>query len=160
MTRTTTTLLVALLVTGVGAGALAGPDDDELGFRRRPRFMRHLFPPRLVMEHQESIELTDAQQKRITKAVGDVQSKATALRWELEKASEQLDELLEGDRADEQAVLRKADEVMTLEQRMKRLHLAMLVEVKNQLTAEQQQKLRALRDSEHDRHRRFSPRRE
>jgi hypothetical protein len=56
--------------------------------------------------------------------------------------------------------VRKADEVMSLEQRMKRAHLAMLVEVKNQLTAEQQQQLRALQGPERDRRRRFLPKNE
>jgi Spy/CpxP family protein refolding chaperone len=155
------TLLVALLVAGTSVGALAGPGgDDDLGLRRRPRFMRHLFSPRLIMRHQEAIGLTDAQQKRITKAVADVQSKLTDVTWELEKASEQLGALLEGERADEQAVLRKADEVMKLEQRMKRAHLAMLVEVKNQLTGEQQKQLRALQGPERDRRRRFLPKHE
>jgi Spy/CpxP family protein refolding chaperone len=122
--------------------------------------MRHLFSPRLIMQHQEAIGLTETQQKRITKAVADVQSKVTGVTWELEKASEQLGKLLEGAQADEQAVLRKADEVMSLEQRMKRAHLAMLVEVKNQLTAEQQQQLRALQGPERDRRRRFLPKNE
>jgi Spy/CpxP family protein refolding chaperone len=162
MNGITKTLLVALLVTGTSAGALAGGpgDDDGMGFRRRPRFMRHLFSPRLIMQHQEAIGLTETQQKRITKAVADVQSKVTGVTWELEKASEQLGKLLEGAQADEQAVLRKADEVMSLEQRMKRAHLAMLVEVKNQLTAEQQQQLRALQGPERDRRRRFLPKNE
>jgi Spy/CpxP family protein refolding chaperone len=154
-------LLVALLVAGTSAAALAGPgDDDDLGLRRRPRFMRHLFSPRLIMRHQEAIGLSDAQQKRITKAVADVQSKLTDVTWELEKVSEQLGTLLEGERADEQAVLRKADEVMKLEQRMKRAHLAMLVAVKNQLTGEQQKQLRALQGPERDRRRRFLPKHE
>jgi Spy/CpxP family protein refolding chaperone len=165
MTRTrgtiTKTLLVALLVTGTAVGALADPgDDDGLGFRRRPQFMRHLFSPRLIMQNQEAIGLTDAQQKQITKAVADVQSELTGVTWELEKASEQLGTLLEGDQADVQAVVRKADEVMALEQRMKRAHLAMLVEVKNQLTAEQQKQLRALKGPERDRRRRFLPKHE
>jgi Spy/CpxP family protein refolding chaperone len=162
MNGITKTLLVAVLVSGTSVGALAGGpgDDDGMGFRHRPRFMRHLFSPRLIMQHQEAIGLTDAQQKRITKAVADVQSKLTGVTWELEKASEQLGKLLEGDQADEQAVLRKADEVMGLEQRMKRAHLAMLVEVKNQLTAEQQQQLRALQGPERDRRRRFLPKHE
>jgi len=143
-----------------GAVADADPLGDDMGLRRRPRFMRQVFSPRLIMRHQGDIELTDEQRSTITSAMSEVQSATVELRWDLEKASGELEGLLEGVRADQAAVVKKAEQVMALEQRMKLALLAMMVRVKNELSAEQQATLRTLRSRERNRRGRGGPRRE
>jgi hypothetical protein len=46
---------------------------------------------------------------------------------------------------DKSAVLSQVDRVLDIERQIKRAHIAMLVEVKNALTAEQQNQLKGLR---------------
>jgi Spy/CpxP family protein refolding chaperone len=61
------------------------------------------------------------------------------------EASQTLVELLDGSRVDEAAALEQVDRVLTLERRIKRAQLALLIDIKNILTPEQQDRLRSLR---------------
>jgi len=56
-----------------------------------------------------------------------------------------LAKLLEGDAIDEAAALAQAQKVTSIEQQIKQEHLGMLIRIKNQLTPEQQAKLREVR---------------
>src|SRR5262245_53800276 len=138
--------LVAVLVTwiapahaemGPGMGRPFGP----------PPFLAQLFPPKLVMEHQQEIGLTPAQMDAIKQAMSDAQQKLVDLQWRLEAESEALGKLLAGDHVDESAVLAKLAEVTAIEQQVKRVNFTLLVRIKNQLDPQQQAKLRALRPS-------------
>jgi len=137
--------LAAGLLCGTGAWA-KGPRDaiDGPGVPR-PRFLRELFPPSLIMEHQADIGLTDRQRTEITREIADVQAKVLDVRWKLEQETSALQKLLAADRVDEADAMTRAGEVMKLEEQMKRLHLGLMIRVKNLLTPEQQKTLRALR---------------
>lgn len=54
-------------------------------------------------------------------------------------------QLLQQSPADETKILEQADRIMALEREIKRAHLALLVRIKNTLTAEQIAKLEAIR---------------
>jgi Spy/CpxP family protein refolding chaperone len=54
-------------------------------------------------------------------------------------------QLLQQSPADETKILEQADKIMALEREIKRSHLALLVRIKNALTAEQIAKLEAMR---------------
>ena len=103
-----------------------------------------LFPPELVMAHQQHIGLTDAQRKAITGAITALQSKVVELQWAMTSEQEALAELLSRPRVDEAAALARADHLMELERRVKHEHLATLIRIKNILKPEQQARLRAL----------------
>ena len=105
-----------------------------------------LFPPELVMTHQQHIGLTDAQRKAITGAITALQSKVVELQWAMTNEQEALAELLDRPRVDEAAALARADHLMELERRVKHEHLATLIRIKNTLRPEQQARLRALAD--------------
>jgi Spy/CpxP family protein refolding chaperone len=122
-------------------GGMGGP--PGLG---RPAFLDAVFPPGLVMRHQAEIGLTAEQRETITRAMSDAQSALADVQWQAEAEREKLDKLLREERVDEAAALAQADAVMRAEQRVKLAHLRLLVRIKNALTAEQQQKLQALRD--------------
>jgi len=117
-----------------------------------PPFFENLFPPNMIMRHQSEIGLTDEQRSAITKQMEDSQKGLVRLQWDVERESEKLGKLLEGTQVDETAALKQADQVMNAEQRLKKAHLALLIRMKNELTAVQQQKLRQLR-AEHHRNR-------
>ncbi len=105
-----------------------------------------LFPPELVMDHQNELGIDAAQSKAFLKEVERGQTEMLRLQWELQGEKEKLVKLLEPERVDESKVKESAARVMERENRIKASHLSMLVRVKNLLTADQQRKLRELRE--------------
>jgi Spy/CpxP family protein refolding chaperone len=107
-----------------------------------------LFPPELVMEHQAAIALTPAQRDAVAKETERAHAELLKLQWELDEKKEKLVAVLDADKVDEAASKQAAAEVMKREDAIKAGHLAMLVRIKNVLSKEQQEKLRAIRDAE------------
>lgn len=129
-----------LLALSIVPAALAEtPGEDPLA--------RHVFPPELVMKHQQEIGLTDRQRETIKGEIQKVQSKFLDLQWQMQKEMEKLVSLLDGKPADESKTLAQADALMRLETETKKMHLAMLVRIKNLLTEEQQARLARLREA-------------
>ncbi len=131
----TATLLLALGLAGP-LGAQQPPDDP---------LARLLFPPELVMQHQTEIGLRPEQRTAITRAIADFQSRVVEVQWRMQQASETLGSLLGRPVVDQDAALAQVDEVLRLEREVKRGHLALLIEIKNALTPEQQARLGELR---------------
>ena len=138
------TIPVALLLL-LAATAFAQPDPTmDMGPPRGPTFLRQLFLPTSVMHYQTEIGLTDAQRDTITAQMTDAHKRALDLRWQLEAKETAFGKLLGAEKIDEPAAMAQAGELMQLEEQMKRLHLELLIRVKNALTPEQQAKLRKL----------------
>lgn len=106
---------------------------------------RHLFPPELIMRHQQDISLGAEQRTTITKAIQDFQAKTVEFQWRIEAETQKLGEMLSKPAADQTAVLQQLDQVLNVEREVKRAHIGLLVLIKNTLTAEQQAKLQAAR---------------
>jgi len=130
---------LALLVVATAAGAQQPPQapDDPLA--------RTLFPPELVMQHQQDIGLRPEQRATITKAIQDFQSKVVDLQWRMQEQSQRLASLLEKPAIDQVAALTQVDEVLGVEREVKRAHISLLINIKNTLSAEQQARLAAAR---------------
>lgn len=105
----------------------------------------NVFAPDLVMQHQQAIGLTDGQKELLKAEVRQAQLRLTELQWQLQDEIEKLASLLKQDTPDEQRVTTQLDRVLNLERDIKRAHLGLVVRIKNQLTREQQAKLRELR---------------
>jgi len=131
--------LLAVATAGAGAGAQQPPQapDDPLA--------RVLFPPELVMQHQQDIGLRAEQRAAITKAIQDFQGKVVDLQWRMQEQSQRLASLLEKPAVDQAAALTQVDEVLSVEREVKRAHITLLINIKNTLSAEQQAKLAAMR---------------
>jgi Spy/CpxP family protein refolding chaperone len=129
----------------MGPPGMGGPGMMGGGPPGPPPFLNQVFPPRLVMEHQQEIGLTPTQVDAIKQAMIETQKELVDLQWRLEAESEALAKLLSADKADEAAVLAKLDQVLAVEQQVKKVNFVLLVRIKNQLSTEQQAKLRALR---------------
>lgn len=104
-----------------------------------------LYPPELVMQNQHALGLTDDQQKSLRAAVKESQGDFTDLQWQVHAEMEALQELMKAERADEKQTLAQLDKLLKVENQIKRAQLTLAIRIKNILTAEQQQKLRALR---------------
>lgn len=126
----------------MGPGGPGGPAGPRFG---PPPFLRHLYPPRLVMRNADAITLTAAQRQAIGQAIAETRSELADLERKREAAANALGTLVAEPRVDEGAALARAGELMETEQAIKRTHLRLLIRVKNQLTPEQQTKLDGLK---------------
>jgi TonB-dependent SusC/RagA subfamily outer membrane receptor len=128
---------VIMIATKGGRGPEALTQPDPLA--------KDLFPPELVMANQQAIELTDSQRSAIQGAMREAQSRFVDLQFAVSGEMEKLGQLLGQTRVDEAAVLAQVDRVLAAEREIKRAQLGLMIRIKNQLTAEQQAELRALR---------------
>jgi hypothetical protein len=108
-------------------------------------FARYLFPPELVMAHQQAINLTDRQRSAIQDAIREAQGKFVDLQFRMSGDGEKLQELIRGTSVDEARVLEQVDRVLATEREIKRAQLTLMMRIKNQLTEQQQAVLMKLR---------------
>jgi Spy/CpxP family protein refolding chaperone len=126
-----------LLILVSKLGAQQPPASDPLN--------ELMFPPELVMARQNAIGLSEAQKTYLRSEVLKAQTRFTELQWQLQDAMEGLIGLLKQSKADEAQVAAQLDRVLASEREIKRAQIALLVRIKNNLTEEQQNRLRALR---------------
>ena len=106
-----------------------------------------LFPPELIMQHQRAIGLTDQQRDGISRLIQDLQGRVVQLQWELLDEMQQLTQLMSATRIDLDRALDQLDNVLEREKAIKQAHLEMLARIKNLLTPEQQATLERLRSA-------------
>lgn len=138
--------LVAIAATGGPAAAQPKGGEPALGGGfPRPLFLEHLYRPELIMRYQGQLALTADQRTAIASAIKDAQGRLGPLQWDLDAKSEGVAKLVDADKVDVDAVLAAAAQAIDLEGQIKKEHLRLLLTIKNQLTPEQQTKLRSLR---------------
>ncbi len=138
MRRTAMTLAVFTLALLMCAPAFARPGRGKgRGGGMKRHLAKHLYPPEMLMRFQDDLALTSTQRKTLLKEMKATQSKATDLKFALHGEAQKLTKLLAADRVSEKKALAQSDKVMGMERKMKRLHLRLLVRIKNMLTAEQ-----------------------
>jgi len=113
------------------------PGDDPIA--------QSLFPPELVMQYHEEINLNEAQTKTIKEAIQKAQGRFLDMQWEMQSETGKLALLLKAKPVDEAAVLTQLDRVLNQEREVKRAQISLLVRIKNVLTDAQQAKLMELR---------------
>jgi len=119
------------------------PRDASSKFPRDP--FDALYPPELVMEHQNELGLSESERQALRQAVQQAQARFTDLQWRLSAETERLDTILREQVLREQEVLEQVDRVLALERDLKRTKIALLVRIRNTLTPEQQAKLNGIR---------------
>src|SRR5438094_9827143 len=132
-----TLALLAVAAAGAQSPQSPQPPEDPLA--------RVLFPPELVMQHQQDIGLRAEQRAAITKAIQDFQTKAVDLQWRMQEQSQRLASLLDKPAVDQTAALAQVDEVLGVEREVNRAHITLLINIKNEVSAEQQARLAAAR---------------
>ncbi len=125
------------------AQGLRGPGEMPPG---EVELRRELFPPELVMRHQAEIALSDEQRTALVREMQALQSDLVPLQFDMSDAAGKLRAALAAPRVDEEKAAALADRLMSLESRIKRRHLALMIRIKNILTPEQQDRLRELRE--------------
>ena len=133
-------LLVLLVATGLVCGsALAAGGKGDV-------FKGKLFPPNVILEHQEELGLSKQQFTAIKKAVVDVQANVAEHEWDVREAYMNIMAELDKSPIDEAVVLGHVNAALLAENEVKKLQVAMLVRLKNLLTDEQIAYLESLRD--------------
>ena len=135
--KTLALILFACAVASAQQPPQPPPPDDPLA--------RVLFPPELVMQHQQDIGLRAEQRAAITRAIQEFQTKVVDLQWRMQDQSQRLASMLDKPTVDQSAALAQVDEVLGVEREVKRAHISLLIQIKNTLSAEQQAKLAAAR---------------
>src|SRR5260370_3574248 len=110
-------------------GQTPPPDDDRIG--------KKFFPPELIMSQSQKLHLDDKQRTLIKTEVQRPQSRFFDLQWEAKESGDAMAQMLQQTPIDEAAVLQQADKVMSLEREIKKIHLSLLIRIKNALTREQ-----------------------
>lgn len=110
----------------------------------RDPFAGAFFPPEVVLQAREQIGVSDQQIEMLKDRMEKLGPQGNELRQRLEQENAALAALAQQDKVDEAALLAQLDKVLAAEREMKHLHLSMLVAVKNQLTPDQQAKVREL----------------
>jgi Spy/CpxP family protein refolding chaperone len=122
-------VLLAAFVAITSYAQQPQPEDDPIG--------RQLFPPDLIMAQSQRLHLDDKQRAMIKSEVQRAQSKFLDLQWDAKEAGDAMAEMLQQTPIDETRVLQQADKVMGLEREIKKIHLSMLIRIKNSLTRDQ-----------------------
>jgi Spy/CpxP family protein refolding chaperone len=145
-------LAVTLMLVGGGGYAEEStqpPQSNRPQLAQRPPGVdpigSRLFPPELIMSHQEELKVEEPQRAAILKEIEKAQSQVLQLQWQMQAATEQLAKALEMPKIDEAKALSQADKLMTMERDLKRAHLGMLIRIRNLLTDSQRAKLTELR---------------
>lgn len=133
-------LRVVLLSLAFFPGVLGAQVEEE-----PDPFSSVLFTAEEIMQHRRAIDLNDEQRDAITRLIEELQGRVVALQWRLLDETESVREALEGPRVDLDRVMDRFSEALDTERDIKQAHLELLVRIKNLLTPDQQERLRALR---------------
>ena len=148
--------LMIIAVTSISAAtALAQqPPGDQgpppQGQPQKPRMPEDplgdaMFPPEMIMQHQRELALTDEQKQFMRSEIQRTTTRFNELQWQLQDAVEALSEIMKSSSVNEQQALAQLDKVLDTEREIKHLHIGMAIRLKNNLTPEQQIRLRAMR---------------
>ena len=107
-------------------------------------FRGKLFPPNLILENQDELELSREQFTSIREAVVQVQANVAEHEWDMREAYLRIMEELDAEPIDEERVIEIANEALLAENEIKKKQMAMLIQVRNILTDEQVAYLRSL----------------
>jgi Spy/CpxP family protein refolding chaperone len=130
-------VLIAFLLLTVGSVHAQQPASDPFGDA--------FFSPELVMQHQQTIGLTETQKNFFKTEFRKAQTRFTELQWQLSDESEKLVAIVKQEPLDEQAALAQLDKVLNAEREIKRLQLALVIQIRNNLTPEQRARLTELK---------------
>ena len=100
-------------------------------------FKGKLFPPKIILQHQDGLELTKEQFTAIKAAVVEVQANVAEHEWDLREAYRNVLEELDKTPIDEARVMDFVDKALIAENNVKKEQVVMLIRLRNLLTEEQ-----------------------
>lgn len=103
-----------------------------------------MFPPEMVMQHQQDVGLSDEQKNYLKTEVRQAQLHFTELQWSLQDEMDRLLAILKRSKVDEKEAGAQLDKVLNAEREIKHAQFTLLIHIKNNLTPAQQTKLREI----------------
>ena len=143
-------ITIAFGVLGVSSASAQEQQPDQSQKPRMPpppppdMLNNSVFPPDVIMEHQRELGLTEEQKAFMRSEINKTSTVFNDLQWQLQDAMEALRDTMKADQVNEQLALAQLDKVLNAEREIKKLHMALAIRIKNNLTAEQVQKLQNL----------------
>ncbi len=128
---------VALVLLSLVASSAFGQQKEDV-------FKGKLFAPNVILENQAELNLSKEQFTKIRAAVVEVQTSVAEHEWDMREAYLKLMAELDKKPVSEAAVLEHASAALLAENEVKKRQMAMLVRLKNLLTAEQVATLEAI----------------
>ncbi len=128
---------VALVLLSLVAASAFGQQKEDV-------FKGKLFAPNVILENQAELNLSKEQFTKIRAAVVEVQTSVAEHEWDMREAYLKLMAELDRKPVSEAAVLEHATAALLAENEVKKRQMAMLVRLKNLLTAEQVATLEAI----------------
>lgn len=128
---------VLLLSACLGVAALGQAQAPMVDKNKLKVIGLGLYPPDLIMRHQQQLGITDDQRTTISQAVAAFQSEVSELQWNLQNGQQLLKQLLEANPIELQDSLAQAESVLEMESSFKLAHFRLLITIKNTLTGEQ-----------------------
>lgn len=125
-------LLLTVALTPAHAADDAAKKDGGAEFIRGK-----LFPPELIMRHNARLNLTEKQRSTIKIELKTFQSQLAEVQWDMLEASTGLDTAFDTLPVNRDVVMQQVERVLLAENRVKLLHLEMLIAIKNALSPEQ-----------------------
>jgi Spy/CpxP family protein refolding chaperone len=129
-------IIIGLLLTGSVMAHAEQPAKDPV--------QGNLFPPELMMHHQEELGIDKDQLEAIQAEIKKAQEEVSSREQKLKQAVQGLRAQLEKEEIDEASTLTQLDKVLDAERGLKRLHIGMLVRIRNHLTADQRAQAKKL----------------
>jgi Spy/CpxP family protein refolding chaperone len=137
---------------GQGMGMPMAPNPGGMKNPAPPRqggdpMVENFFPPELIMQNQKALGLKEDQQTAIRAEMQKTMARFTDLQWQQSAETETMADLVKQERPDEKKILAALDKLLAIEAEIKRLHLGMLIRIKNLLTPDQQAELKKLKSA-------------
>ncbi len=103
----------------------------------REVFMMGLYPPDMIMRHQQRLGISNEQRSNISKAVKQFQSEVAELQWTMQNEQQLMRQSFSGYHIAAEEALARAEQVLALESQFKLAHFKLLIATKNELTETQ-----------------------
>ena len=128
---------VIVLIAACFIASFAALAQDQRQGRQADVFKGKLFPPNLILQHQDELELSRDQYTAIRQAVVATQSAVAEHEWDLREAYQQVLAALDESPVARDEVLGLVDAALAAENAVKKRQVALLIELRNLLTDEQ-----------------------
>ncbi len=124
-------ILLGVLAVFLSAGSAVAAQTKADVFKGK------LFPPKIILEHQDALQLSKEQFTAIKAAVVEVQGNVAEHEWDLREAYMNVLAELDKTPVDEARVMEFVDKALIAENNVKKEQVIMLIRLRNLLTDEQ-----------------------
>ena len=135
--KTLRILFALLLLAGGTVVAAQGLGRQDARPNHREVLAMGLYPPDIIMRHQQALGITDAQRGKMLKQVRAFQDEVAELQWNLQNEQQLMRQSLLQDEVDASVVMPRVERVLQMESAFKLAHFRLLIAIKNELSQEQ-----------------------